>query len=662
MNDLRPSFIALCLILLTSAVAAAADRGFLLLGSPRQSVQLNYNLTNTSSGASSHDQRIMENYGFGIDYAVLNPDTLAGSLALNLVATQNMHSESRMQDRSTSNLGFLYDIKGDFYPRSTAPLSANFKSQYTTVQRTYGGSYNLTGNIVGLNWAIRNSLVPLSLNYSHSKSTTDGAGDDRTYTYDSYGVHAGHTQGISRSVLDMVYSKERYWYTSGSGGNDSNQLRGTFTNTLAWNTDGLERGVDTSIAFYDYGLGPRKSTSFDLQETLRWDLGKALKTRISARHSNMQDGSRKQDVNSVEALVEHRLFQSLITQLQGLARDYRDQGSKETEVNGRLTLTYRKNLPYDSILELGGYRSYGVTDRRQDWLTLQRTAFREPHTAVYGQRIVLANPNYVSGSIRIYNANPAIRPAALWYSEGTDFTVDTTRPMAEIIIIPNSPLDVDIGTTDGNRLLITYDYRLEGSTSFSTTGTGANGSVSLLGNLLRLFATLNRTDNEPRDGNREALQLNNQEQLITGFSVNLYNFVFSLQYEKNDSTYDVSRTLETSVSYSSVLWRGNYNVYLRNSYIWYPRVMIKNMPDSQNMTTIGGSYVIPSILAGSLHLRADYVKWLSNTDSDRLSVGADLRWSFRNMVISLNSNYSYSKTSRQTSNTESLSLQIMRTF
>jgi len=63
-----------------------------------------------------------------------------------------------------------------------------------------------------------------------------------------------------------------------------------------------------------------------------------------------------------------------------------------------------------------------------------------------------------------------------------------------------------------------------------------------------------------------------------------------------------------------------------------------------------------------MKVRADYFKWITNVDTDRLSVGADMRWALRKLTLSLHSNYSLSRTNGTSSDTKNVGIQITRYF
>lgn len=658
MNNLKIPFIAICLLMLSATTVMAATQGLLLLGTSRQSVDLSYDFTrNSFSKRSSQEQNIIENYSFGIDYAVLNPDVMNGALDISLYANQFKASGNATTSSSNSKLGFLYNIKGNFFDKSIAPVNLLYRSQISDVQRAFGASYKLNSDIFSANWTVRNRIVPLAFSYSHSVSSTDGTADDRTSTNDEIDIHAGHTKGISQTYLDLTNRNERTVFHSGLNNLDDHTYSANIRNSLLWNDAGRSRSLYSALRFNE-STGGNAFSSFDWQENLSWDLGKSLKTGINYTFSTTRTNRGKQDSSVVNWQLQHTLFQSLVTQLQANARKFNDNNGTETEIDGRLSLLYKKALLAQSLLQLQGYRQYGVTERTQG--ILRRTALNEPHTASIGQAIPLNNPNIVPGSVVIYNSNPAIRPSGVAYTT-FDFTVDMSSSIARIVVTPLSQLETDIATAGGNNLLITYDYQLDRNLRFATVSQGAGADLGLLGDKYRLFVRVDQTSQEPLGGKASSLQLNSQTMLNAGVNAKWNKYTLTTQYTQNDSIYDSSRSLDGSLDYADILGNSTLALYVRNSYRWYGKSQGRRQ-DPENILSMGGNYVRPSFLYGTLALRADYGKWTSRVQSDRFSVGADIRWMFRKFVVTLQSNLSYTRTNGNLSESESVRLHLIRYF
>lgn len=665
MNYLKISFIAVNLLLLTSNTVMAARQALLFLGTSRQSIAASYDFSNSSFGkTSSHEQRMIENYGFGIDYAIFKPEILNGSFNINLLASQNdsSGSSSNNSSSSTSKLGFLYDISGDFFGKSASPIKVFYKSQISDVQRSFGGSYQLNSDIFGANWVLRNKIMPLAFSYSSSVSSTDGTPDDRTFSNEEVSIHASHFKGGSQTFLDLTNTVDRYELKSGASGSVNRQYKISFRHTLDWNEADLKRSLNSSVTVYEAANLSTRSSSTDWQESLLWDLGKALKSNLNYIYNSASTNRGSQQSNALIARLQHNLFRSLTTNLQVNGRYFDDDYGAESEINGRISLAYRKILPENSSLDIGAYKQYGITDRTQNsQIVLMRTVLKETHTVVFGKRLILGYPNYMPGSISIYNASASIRPANLFYSEGADFHVDTTGPMAEVIVVPGSSLDIDVSTPDGNNLLITYDYQLDNNQRYATSSQGINGGVGIMEGKYRIFGGIDQSIQESLSGAAQSSRLNSYLRVNAGLSAKWYKYSLTTQITKTDSIFDHSRSLDSSIDYSDALASGTVVLYLRDSYRWYAPFE-GNSRDSDTVISLGGNYNIPSVFYGSMTLRADYVKWLSNVDSDRLSVGADFHWKVRKFVVSLRSNLAYTQVGGNLSESESIRLMITRYF
>ena len=568
------SVIAMLLLMLTVDTVMAARQSVFMLGNLRQWVDFSYSLNMNNHEASSVTQHYLtEKYNISLDYAVVSPRILNGSLALSLEGDQYSSSGSGATGSNGSTYGLQYDIKGSVLDKSPIPLSFILQSQIQEVQRSFGGDYLLNYDTYGATWSIRNGYLPVSVNFVRSVSTTHGLPDDREAVHNEVGIHAQHSAGrISLTSLDIISSDNDYTFTNSNVTDSSRSFDFNLRNYLHWDDGGKSRDLDSSARLRE-DVGINDSKNFSLNEALVWDLGRALRSGATYTLSQQTSFRGDQQTNAGTIWLQHLLYQSLTTNLMGNARSLKLENGSETEVGGRVSLVYKKILSQGSFLSLQTYKQYSVTDRH---LTNSRfPVLDEVHQVLFGQNIPLNKPNVLPGTIVVRNENQSVRP--LPYQEGIDYRVLILGAQTEIVVSGPGVSGViadDSLLPNGNRLLISYDFLTDSDVRFATDSVGAGGDYSFRNGLLRVFARYDSytQDALSNDATVQGQGLGFQTTYTAGGETRWNKFLISTQYSKTDGALQQSQYVDGTVNYNDVWGSGTISLFLTNSYHWYGNV------------------------------------------------------------------------------------------
>jgi len=652
--------IAFLMTMLTYTIVQAENRpSLLMLGNIRQSADFSYSFgSNSFKNTSNTQHTFAEKYDISFDYAVATPRLLNGNIALQLEADQYETSGSTLGKGHDSNK-LVYSIKASVIDKSPIPLTLLLQSQIQEVETPFMGSYLNNSNLYSATWALKNRELPIALNVLYSDSSTNGLQIDRQANHSEVSLYAQHNKGISRSNLNIKHTEDRFTF-SNSTESYSNRFYGLdLDNALHWESGGKIRNLQSGLKLSEEAGNERNSTLY-LNESLDWELGKALKSGLSYSHGSVSGTNTEQKTDSGSFWLNHRLYQSLDTRLQGNVRSVSFGTGSETEVNGKASLDYKKMLPSQSSMGLQTYGQYGETDRHSSGA--RRPLLEEPHLVSLGQTILLDNPNYLAGSILVRNENRAVRPQR--YVEGVDFRVVQIGNQTEIVVsgvgLSTDIMD-DSQLPNGNRLMISYLYQVDNDIRFSTTSFGLGGDVSLFNGQYRFYTRYNKYIQDALSQDASTQKLGYQTLYTAGFESRINKVYLSTAYTNNDGSFQNIQSIDGSVNYSDEWGTATTTLFLKNNYRWYGVIGgVQREPD--DIISVGGTYRQPIFLNGLMTLATNYNRYMSTTASDQLSVSAQMNWNFRKMIVSLQSRAGLSRTGNYTSNTEFIRLHITRYF
>ncbi len=634
--------------------ASAGRKSLLLLRNIQQSVGLTYNFDQyhySSSSTSRHEA--FEDYIVGTDYAIYDPNILNGRFTIGFRLKQDDYS-SDDYDNTTAGYGIFYDIRGVLGEKNTYPLHFMLNSKTEDISRNYGVDYQLKTETYGASLIIRNFYLPGTVNLIRSISETDGLDADNKITRDELSLHLRNSYRISESYVDVSLVQEDYDESIPNPDedfNDSAEL--DFGNVLNWKNRGLARQLNTTVKVWKAnGLNERDDLEWN--ETLGWDLGRALRSGLNYTYTIARPDGVDRESNLWRGWLQHELYQSLTTQLEVFGRDTDFSPGDEQVVGGRIGWGYRKILPAESSLNAQLFTQYQVTDRNLESQT--QTIINEPHPVVLGERLFLDNLNAVPESIVVRNRDPLVRVAP--YEEGIDYRVEQVGARTEIVV-EGAGLSNIILT--GMVLLISYDIRVDPDIRFATDAEGIAAEVHLFADRYRVFASFDRIHQGILSGDDDANYLADQRNYRLGGERRWRTITLSSEYQRFESDIQSNQFIDGTLRYYDVLESGSLSLYLRDRYWWYD-ASGSNATDDQNLINLGGQY--RTTLLGSVltTLTGDYQRVMGGADSDRLALGADFRWAFRQLVVSLRSRAAFRWIEGELTRDEHVRLELTRYF
>ncbi|MFA5515854.1 MAG: hypothetical protein WDA20_06150 [Desulfuromonadales bacterium] len=653
---MRPVITLLILFLAIAgsvAIAAAERKSLFLFKNFNQVVHFTYNFNNYDfSDYSSTRHRAYEDYVVGTDYAVLDPRLVNGRFSLGFRFKQD-RSNSQGDSSTSTGLGVFYDIRGVFGDRGAYPLHFFLNSKIEDFSGKYGIDYQVTTDNYGFSLILRNRYLPSTINYMHSVSEIDGMEIDNKIIRDELSLHVKNSYRISQTYLSLTFLDENYRSYVADDDDFTDSAILDFGNTLDWETLGKFRRLNSFLKVWK-ATGLNERDDLEWSESLAWELGQALHSGAIFSFSRARGERFDRTATAERGWLQHELFKSLITRLELFARDTDFSPGAEEVVGGRIGWAYRKVLPATGSLNIQLYKQYQVTDR--DLENMRQTYPNEAHTVNFAERLLLNNLNVLPESIAVRNADPLLHIGD--YQRDVDYTVVQLGALTQIVVTGAGLSNV---IEEGMVLLITYDVQVDPNLEFSSDSEGIAGEIRMRGNRYRIFGSYDQVRQDITGGDENALHLTDQNTLRMGFEREWETITLLGEYQRLESDRDVHSSLGGSLRYYTILPDGSLSLYLRDRYWWYD-VDNGAAIDDQNSLTLGGQYRTLLFDSVQTTATADYQRVMGGSDSDRIALGADFRWAFRKLTLSLRSQAGFRRLDGKSTSDQHVRLEITRFF
>lgn len=337
----------------------------------------------------------------------------------------------------------------------TKPLSAtvNASKSEDLIARQFLGPLRADRQSEAAALFFRSESWPMMFQYSNSETSQDGFTPLETDFF--------------------MREDERLRYSVDHDFSESSHAHFDFDRTDAYQQSvgaAVETETDTYTLSHDHLFGPGEQHRLDSlfnyvdqtgtfeYENLRWQErlklqhAPSLLTKYDFQFTDLQRQTLSSEQVRGQAGVEHRLFESLVTNLDGFVSDtdLQEQGDL-SQYGGILAMNYRKTNPFGTLF--GGYTA-NFTRSDQLGGAGKVTVIGEEHTATDIVPVELDRTNIDVSTIRVRNAASAL------LQEGDDYTVFQTsgRTFLNIIVVGAA---IPPNLTEGEQFFVDYEFFIE---------------------------------------------------------------------------------------------------------------------------------------------------------------------------------------------------------
>ncbi|UCG32019.1 MAG: hypothetical protein JSU68_10180 [Phycisphaerales bacterium] len=352
-----------------------------------------------------------------------------------------------------------FDLTGYFLKEKPYPGMAYARREQALEPRTFRPSVEVTNESYGLQWEYLSEKVPTRVLLSHVDvhldplETQEEEGRQKNTLFR---LETGYNFN-DYNALSFIYSHEDVSEEPDDLDYDTDEV--TLAHRWEFGEDRLHR-LDSELNFQN------TDGSFD-SERLRWRERLRLQHTDNLRSSyffealdrtrgSLSGGARLEERSYFfTASVEHRLYDSLVSQLGGhfQTQDFKP-GTQVDRVGVNASLDYRKRNPW-GVLKANYSIDFEMEERSGG--PTEAEVRDESHTFIDPDPITLSNPDVVVGSIII----TALDRFTV-YRLGRDYRLRTIGDRVEIERVPTGFI------ADGETVLVDYIFRIGGDLTRDT--------------------------------------------------------------------------------------------------------------------------------------------------------------------------------------------------
>ncbi len=477
------------------------------------------------------EQEFRELFEVSTDGFIRHPNLVHLSLFGSMILEQNdFDSDTPSGDRQVGETLQEYDARATILRRSNTPLTVFTRQFQTLLDRQFGPTIESTDTASGFNWLVTLPQARHSFSYTQRKTSQNDPSTSGNNSFDqiedlvdiSSQINLGEYQD-----LDFNYRLNKIDLTAPVRADIHYTRHDTdLTHTVDFGND-HQSNIRSRFEFFDQ-QGDFAEERFRWDEIVRLTHSPTLESRYHFTALDQQRAGLTQRAYNGDALVRHRLYDSLVTtaQVGGHAEDFSD-GFKTDGKFGDLALEYTKLVPRGRLS--GDLRlRYDQQDNGERGQPFQ--VVREPHAFVGPSPVILARSNIDAASIVVHNIANPVGPAV--YSEGIDYRVTVLANRIELRRVLTGRI------TAGENVEIDYtvDPEPAHNVTSNTVGLGLRydlqeGPLSGLGVFMRYLSI----DESIRSDRLIVVVPNNVEELAVGVEYRLGVLIFEAEHIDHDS-------------------------------------------------------------------------------------------------------------------------------
>jgi hypothetical protein len=359
------------------------------------------------------------------------------------------------EDMSAWNTDTLSEYQASVEILRTKPYSAalNASKSQDLIPRQFLGPLRADRESESASVVLRPEAWPMTFQYSRSETTQEGFAHEPLdfFAYDDQRYRYSLDHDFSRlSHMHFDFDHTETHQESVGATINTNTNAYTFEHDYTFGSDEQHR-LDSLFSYIDQG-GSFEFQDLRLQERLTLQHTPSLLSRYDLQYNDLKRETFGSRQIRGQAGIEHHLFESLVTNLDGfVAETDLDEDGSLLQYGGILGLNYHKTNPWGTL-----FSTYSISLTRNDQTggTGKGVVVGEAHTATDVVQIELARTNIDVSTIRVRTAGGTL------FQEGDDYTVfqDNGRVFLTTFVIGGA---IPPNFTEGQEFFVDYEFFLE---------------------------------------------------------------------------------------------------------------------------------------------------------------------------------------------------------
>jgi hypothetical protein len=383
------------------------------------------------------------------DGDVYHPDLLTYDVTVGAGLAQEHFDSDGFSGWSTDELT-EYSASAEILRNKPYSAALNASKSEDLIARQFLGPLRADRTSESASVSLRPESWPMTFQYSSSDTRQDGfsqlAPDFFAYQDERFRYSLGHDFS---KLSHMFFDYERTEAHQESVGAEIDTTTDTFTlsHNYTFGADELHR-LDSLFNYVDQA-GSFEFQNLRWQERLKLQHTPNLLSRYDVQYTQLDRQTLSNEQVRGQAGIEHRLFESLVTSLDGfVAQADLGDGGDLRQYGGILGLNYKKDNPLGTLL--GSY-SANYTRSDQTGGATQGVVIGEAHTASDVVPIELDRPNVDVTTIRVRTAGGTL------FQPGDDYTISQSggRVFLTTLVVGGV---VPPNFTEGQEFFVDYEF------------------------------------------------------------------------------------------------------------------------------------------------------------------------------------------------------------
>lgn len=500
------------------------------------------------------EQRFREILELGTTGYAGHPNLFEFHLAGELWFSQTDVDLGQGEGNRSNQLLLDYDARGTFLRESDLPLTLYGKQTISDVDRQFGGTLLNTVTEYGVQLDIRSDTFPTRIEAFRREVEQEDALGDTDFFIEQYTVQADGRGAYAEN--QQLWWDASYDTVKESGTlrtpQDFDRFEANVTHTLNFGGDEQHQLRSTGRAYRE--SGDRDFSQYRISERLRFEHSESLNSRLEYTGELIERDSFEQTRHEITGLLQHQLYDSLLTTARAGYRHQRvptDDFTSE-ELFGELNLDYTKLVPYGTFYSGLDVVGSQLTESSRG-ATIQVTGRLFVFDA--SGRVIINQRNIDPDSIVIRDASGLII-----FTEGVDYTVIASPARIEIRRV----LGGDISA--GQAVQIDFDILPQPGGDTTTLGVGVEFRYTIDEGPLRGLSVYTRIFDQ--DEQRSEIFLEGEEFPENDFTDFVYgaeynrDYVYGrVEYQIRDSSFDPFTAWRVEGRYLYRIGRGSSLVF-----------------------------------------------------------------------------------------------------
>ncbi|GEM_PF-6307506 len=359
-------------------------------------------------------------------------------------------------------------FNGTFFKKSSYPITLIWNKANQNMIFNYGGYNNYQLQKFQINFTFNRFWIPSNF-WVETRSF-----DENWYQFDRV-VRRSQTQQLIhysgsrqndkreinilyklRNIKDHINSERNYMFQN---------ARFSFKQKLNAEKSNI---WSSALAFFDRQSRLRRYSTINANTDLQLKHRYGFSSDYHYSYINMFSSDYTANIHNGLVALHHQLFQSLASYISLNGNYQKLTAGKEKSYAINRGITYNKNLPFKSKLQISYKVANGKNDRRMESILMKKVG--ESHLILNETPVFLDEMNIIASSIVVYNSEGDI-----FYEEGEDkdYIVEQVGDLTQIIRTPFSRIEPE------QVILVDYEFKTAPTMAFTTHTRSVNASFNI---------------------------------------------------------------------------------------------------------------------------------------------------------------------------------------